>query len=377
MSYSVSFWEADTYLSTQDYIIVGAGLMGLWTAYELKQSFPKAAITIIERGTIPVGASTRNAGFACFGSPTELLSDMNKIGEEEMLKLVEMRFKGIEKIRKIVGESNIDFDNCGGYECLTNEKHDISYLEEKVEYLNKALYPITKCKNTYTWCNDKIEQNGLIGFDGMLENKLEGGLHSGKLVIHLAQIVQSLGVQILWGAEIINWQSTGDNILVQTKNFHIKSSKLILSTNSFKVLNNNNLLVKPARGQVLLTAPISALKLKGTYHFDEGFYYFRNVNNRILLGGGRNTDFEGEETWDMSTSGPIQNNLQKFLNHKFMDVSEIKIEYRWSGIMGFTTDKKPTIFKIGKNVYSVFSCNGMGVALSPIMAEILVQEISI
>ena len=73
---NLSVWEKESFYSTQDVILVGGGLMGLWTAYELKKKNPYLKITILERNTIPLGASTRNAGFACFGSPTEIIHDM-------------------------------------------------------------------------------------------------------------------------------------------------------------------------------------------------------------------------------------------------------------------------------------------------------------
>jgi len=47
----------------------------------------------------------------------------------------------------------------------------------------------------------------------------------------------------------------------------------------------------PGRGQIILTKPIKNLKLKGTFHMDDGFYYFRSIHDRILIGGGRNLDF--------------------------------------------------------------------------------------
>ena len=72
----------------------------LWSAYYLKKRAPSLTITIIERGIVPTGASTRNAGFACFGSVTELIADTQKMGEERMLQLVEMRCKGLKRIRK-------------------------------------------------------------------------------------------------------------------------------------------------------------------------------------------------------------------------------------------------------------------------------------
>src|SRR4051812_15686725 len=112
----VSIWEKETFYAPQDIIIAGSGLVGLWSALYLKKRNPKLRITILERGWIPSGASTRNAGFACFGSLSEVIADARISGTEKMLELVEMRFKGLERIHKYFGQSAIDYDLCGGYE---------------------------------------------------------------------------------------------------------------------------------------------------------------------------------------------------------------------------------------------------------------------
>jgi len=64
----VSIWEKETFYAPQDIVIVGSGFVGLWSAFYLKKKDPDLKITILDRGMIPTGASTRNAGFACFGS---------------------------------------------------------------------------------------------------------------------------------------------------------------------------------------------------------------------------------------------------------------------------------------------------------------------
>ena len=88
---TTSLWEQESFFAPSDVIIVGSGLLGLWTSLEIKLRKPSTLITIIDRGVIPLGASTRNAGFACFGSPGEMISDAKTMGEEQMWQLVEMR----------------------------------------------------------------------------------------------------------------------------------------------------------------------------------------------------------------------------------------------------------------------------------------------
>jgi gamma-glutamylputrescine oxidase len=89
----LSVWEKESFFEHQDIIIVGSGLVGLWSALELKEKHPRLKITILERSMVPAGASTRNAGFACFGSPSELLHDKEISGEDRMWRIVEMRYK--------------------------------------------------------------------------------------------------------------------------------------------------------------------------------------------------------------------------------------------------------------------------------------------
>src|SRR5919199_6266104 len=112
----LSIWEKETFFAPQDVIIVGSGFVGLWSALFLKKKKPEWKISVVDRGLIPAGASTRNAGFACFGSLSELVYDAKTMGTDKMLRLVEMRFKGLQRIQKYFDDDLIDFEMCGGYE---------------------------------------------------------------------------------------------------------------------------------------------------------------------------------------------------------------------------------------------------------------------
>ena len=96
----ISIWEKETFFAPQDVIIIGSGFVGLWSALYLKKQQPSLKISIIDKGIIPTGASTRNAGFACFGSLSELVSDAQTMGTDKMLELVTLRYKGLQRIQK-------------------------------------------------------------------------------------------------------------------------------------------------------------------------------------------------------------------------------------------------------------------------------------
>jgi hypothetical protein len=217
----VSIWEKESFYAPKDVIIIGSGLAGLWTALYLKKKKPGISITIVDRGIIPTGASTRNAGFACFGSLTELLHDAATNGEDKMLSLVEMRYRGLQRIQKVFGKKQIDFDLIGGYELFTKEDNrNPSELEEKMEGLNKLLKPVVNEKNTFRLADKKIKRFGFDHITHLAENKAEGYLHSGKLCQALLKEVQGKGVSVLSAVEITGFEKTGELVSCYT-NQHI------------------------------------------------------------------------------------------------------------------------------------------------------------
>jgi len=101
----------------------------------------------------------------------------------------------------------------------------------------------------------------------------------------------------------------------------------------------------------------------------KGYYYFRSLGDRVLLGGGRNLDFEGEETYEFGHSSIIMEALETMLREVILPKKEFTIDYAWSGLMGFTPDKKPRVSSLSNHVYCAFGCNGMGIALASRIAE--------
>ena len=366
----LSVWEKETFFAPQDVVIVGSGFVGLWSALKLMEINPHQKITILERGIIPTGASTRNAGFSCFGSPSELLNDVAAKGEAKTFELVSLRYKGLAEIRKYFTDEAIGYDASGGYECFTNGSADWQLCAAQLGWLNEKLLPITSIANTFTMADEKLAAFGFKGFDHLIENKLEGGLHSGKLVTALLKKVQGMGVQVLTNMEVLKYEQQDGSIAITTS-LHIDFStkKLLLCTNAFTKQFIPGIDIIPCRGQVLVTSPITGFKLKGTFHFDQGFYYFRNLGNRLLIGGARNKALAEEETTAMQTTPLIQQELENFIQQHILPGTTFTITDRWSGIMAMGSEKMPIIKSIAPNVFCCVRMSGMGVALAPVVAE--------
>ena len=371
-----SIWEKETFYNPKDIIIIGSGVVGLWSAYYMKLLKPAASILIVDRGIIPTGASTRNAGFACFGSVTELLQDARKMGEDKMLEIVAMRYEGLKRIRKVFSKNEIGYERSGGYELITDEQYSkFKQLKNDIGWLNITLRKVIKDNKVFQLSDKKIKNFGFKNVAHLVESKAEAKLHSGKLVHSLIRKVQSMGVQVLTQTEVTHFEKINGKIVLQTNfPFTLQSEQLLICTNAFTKQLLPDLDVIPARGQVLVTSPIKNLPFNGAFHFDEGFYYFRNLGNRVLLGGGRNKAFKEEETAEMETTDLIQQELERFLHEVVLPKKSFSIEHRWSGIMGLGAEKMPIIKKIKKDVYCAVRMSGMGVALAPVVGEIIAHQ---
>ncbi|MFN5982024.1 MAG: FAD-dependent oxidoreductase, partial [Fluviicola sp.] len=95
---NLSFWEKQSILEGVDFVIVGAGIVGSACAIELRKLHPTAKILLIERGYLPTGASTKNAGFACFGSLSEIADDLKNASESEVWETVALRYEGLNRL---------------------------------------------------------------------------------------------------------------------------------------------------------------------------------------------------------------------------------------------------------------------------------------
>lgn len=363
---NLSYWEHHTWFKNVDFCIIGSGIVGLSCALQLKTKHPNAKVLVLEKGILPQGASTKNAGFACFGSASELLSDLKNHTTEELLNLVQKRVDGLELLKSTLGEKEIDYQQHGGYE-IFQEKNRAAFeeCEANMEMLNDMLRPIFK---TDTF---QLKPN-TFGFKNSLSNLIftpfEGQIDTGKMMQSLLRKAQSEGISILNSVVVNSFSTDTESVHIQLKGFSFKTRHLFIATNAF-ASELLDIKVSPARSQVLITKPIPDLPIKGTFHLDEGFYYFRNVHNRILLGGGRNLDSEREMTSVIDTTECIQKALEDLLKNVILPDQNIEIDQRWSGILGIGEQKKPILKSVSNRVFCAVRLGGMGVAIGSLVGK--------
>ena len=357
-----SYWEREEWLNPPDLLIVGGGIVGASIALFYKNKYPGHNVVITDKGFTPEGASTRNAGFACIGSVSEHLADIQISGEDTVLKRIERRWTGLQLLRETLGEHALEYRNTGGFEIFTDHEKFIQ-CRENIGLMNELLKRQMGIEGIYS-------EKTYCGYPAIF-NRVEGAVNSGRMMRILHDILAKAGVRTWWNSEV---KSVKSNRVVFNDGFEMHADKIVLAVNGF-IPRLAKLPVKPARGYVFVTKPIPNLPWTGTFHYDEGYVYFRNIGNRLLLGGGRNIAKE-EETTDVFGINPaVKKYLIHFADHVLNLPKDWVIDIEWSGIMGMTGNKEPIIKQLEPELWAAVGLSGMGVAIGMQVAKEVVDSL--
>ncbi|HEX4887605.1 MAG TPA: FAD-dependent oxidoreductase [Luteibaculaceae bacterium] len=365
MTNSMSYWEYKTYFQGVDFCIVGMGIVGCHTALMLRQKYPTAKIVVIDGHSFGASASSRNAGFACFGSVSEIADDVRSSGFEAAINLVHERYQGLQLLRSIHGDDKLGYKQTGGFELFTTQDEERwSMSTDLVPELNRALKSLAPEVYRISPNNKQVFKQPVK----IIENSEEGEIQTDLLYFSMLSALHHNRVFMLRGVRITDFMNENEGVKVSTSVGDFTCRKLILATNGLTSKLLPHLDVAPARAQVLVTSPLSKVNLTGCFHYDAGYYYFRMIDNRLLIGGARNTDFEGEQTASLENTNAILAHIQSLAETLIIN-EPYQIEHTWAGTMGVGQARHPLVDHYASNIIYGVRMGGMGVALGCLVSK--------
>lgn len=359
----LSYWEKKNFL-TYDLIVVGSGFTGLSAAIHFKKERPKAKVLVLERGNFPTGASTKNAGFACFGSLTEILDDFWTMSPDEVVSLVERRYHGLRHIKKHFGDKALRFQHRNGYEILDQES--IKALEQIGE-INHLLHKVFK-KDVFSLVKNPSKFGFSDQVKAVIKNRFEGELDPASYLNALWEKASGLGVKIITGITVEEIDQDTGSIKalgsLDKDQIEFKAEKIAICTNAFTKKLWKDCPLEPGRGLILMSKPLGFdVPWKGAFHMDKGYVYFREIDGRLLVGGARNKDVKGENTTEFDVNPAIRSHLDRLAREVILPYREVEWEMEWTGIMAFGPKKLPIVQQIGQKTAAAVRLGGMGVAI--------------
>lgn len=373
---TISYWQDQSKgasVRNYDAVIIGAGIAGLSTAYWLQQQNARAKIAVIDRSFIGAGASGRNAGFVTCGSAEHFNKLLQQFGLEKALEIWRYSEKNRELLQQeiIQGEdATVDFFATGSCTVAAGADDWRRYQTLAATMLAAGIDV------------ELIEENylqshyGVRGFQGAIQYLHDGIIHPVKLLRRIqSRLTQA---DFFTGEEVFSISDSASGVEIRTQQNRFSAAQVFVCLNGYTpyLFSEYAQLIRPQRGQILVTEPLPAF-VKGPCYLTKHLCYFRQLpTGELLVGGFRNHDLEAENTAFDAATDKIQQALTEFTQNYFQNTKAVKIQHRWSGIMGFSDDGQMLIGQHPekKNIYIMAGCSGHGMGLSFHAARTLVQS---
>jgi gamma-glutamylputrescine oxidase len=343
--------------------IVGAGIIGSYLALRMRERYDD--VIVLEGRHVAGGASGRNGGLLLTGVAHNYHSACARYGRELTRELWSITVRNREAMIGWATRLGTPVRRWGSY-ILACSDAEAAELRQSVELMREDGFEAE-------WhADDPLGR----GFVAGISNPGDGAIQPALLT---AALLTASGAALRETAEVYALESREDGVLVRARGGDVLAQRVLLATNAWTPLLATEFasLIVPARGQVLATAPAPKVLDRSCY-CDEGFEYFQQLpDGRFVLGGYRNLAIPEEATYADHTTQLIQEALDAFLRRHFPELSDVPVERRWSGTMGFTPDGLPLIGRLRRDERIAFAAgfNGHGLGLGIMVADELLREL--
>ena len=343
-----------------DVAIIGAGICGTSTAYHLAQEGVETCL--IEARGVAYSATGRNAGFILQGTAERYNRAIEMLGRDRAQRIHAYSLENHRLIRETIEKHSLacGYQKRGSLQLAGSPEEEKELIESAAllqeDGFQANLLDSSALSSTYTDA----------GFNIAVHLPEDGELHPALFVQQVANVAESQGVVIAENSPVISIEES-DTVILRTEQGAVHAEAVIVCTNARipQLLPWFEQKVDPVRGQMLATSPAPFIFERPIYA-DHGYDYWRQTEDgRIVLGGWRNLDPDGEVGHAETLQNGIQENMTSFLK-RFKALENIQITHRWSGIMGFSRDGLPILGSLpGSNnilVGTGFTGHGFGFA---------------
>ncbi|PEN14092.1 FAD-dependent oxidoreductase [Longibacter salinarum] len=356
-----------------DVAVVGGGIVGCSTAYWLRQRDPSLRVAIVDANSLGAGASGRNAGFVLLGTHEDYLSAIREYGERTAHRLWQFTRENRRLISELDG-STFGWREKGSLTVAGDEEED-DRLRRALPYMRAAGIPVV-----YLGPSETMERLHAQGFHGSLYCTTGAAVDPLRLVRYLAA---ESGADALTHHRVTKLHSEGGGVVLDTPRLQVKAERAVLAAGAYvpQIVPSLQQYVRPVRAQMLATHPAPDQLLSSPVYSHDGYFYARQLDGgTILAGGGRYQHRETEVGYEDATTPAVQADIERYLHTHFPWTTNLRIESRWSGTMGFSPDNRPVVGRVPNCPSCLYATGftghgmGYGVRMGQMLADTLVQD---
>ncbi len=319
-------------------LILGGGITGVTLAYTLAER--GCAVGLLDAGPLAASASARNAGFL-LAAPAEPYREMSAFwGRDGARAVVTVGKRNQQRIQQLVETLSIDCDH------RVTGSLRLARTEEEAEDQRASLADLNAdgIRMLETPVSSVLPPETAGRFTAAFVSPDDAEIHPVRFLHGLALAAVGKGARIYAGTEVRAAQWSGGLWEAKTALGRAQSRTLVLATNAVTPLLCPALspLIAPRRGQMLVTAPLERVASTRPTYAHWGYQYWRQLpDRRLIIGGWRETDLEGEVGYDDRPTPAVQSAIETGLAELVPEGTTI--ERRWAGTIGFARDGRPLV----------------------------------
>lgn len=338
-----------------DVCIIGAGLTGLWTAYELQRRSPELNIVLLEREFAGFGASGRNGGWCSALFPQSAAALERRYGFDQAVAMRQAMVNTVAEVARVVDAEGIDCDFVRGGTVLF-ARDEVQLAAARADVAESARFGVDESE---LWDARLVgERFGATGIGG---GSAHGAvfephcarLQPAKLVRGLARVVEARGATLYEGTEVtafapslVSWKATTESGSTLGT---VRARSVIVATEGYGAqLAGVGRRILPLYSLMIATEPLAeeVWERIGITHgqtFSDYrhllVYGQRTADNRIAFGGrGARYHFGSSIKPEYDRVQTVFAHLERALTELFPDVAGAEITHSWGGPLGVPRD---------------------------------------
>jgi gamma-glutamylputrescine oxidase len=354
-----------------DVVIVGGGYTGLSTAHHLAASGMEPLV--LEAHWPGWGASGRNGGVVTAKFRPSFPAIAAASGRDVARRMYEIAHEAVDTVGELVETFRIEsaaFTRTGQVKAAHN-RETLQYAVAEAEWLEAELGDSTMSVMS---ADEVREETGSTAFVGGVRNAGSGGIHPLNYLHGLAEGVAAQGIKIYSRSPVLRLGREGSGILAETPGGTVRARQAVIATNGYSDLTDATRSFQrtliPFRSAIIATGPLSAnlaasvMPTRRTYSETKRMMrWFRMVDDRVIFGG--------RGAFGKQESPAAFRALHKAMVGIFPQLADVRLAYRWSGLVAMTLDALPHVGRIDDRVLFAMGYNGAGVAMSTLMGRYL------
>jgi glycine/D-amino acid oxidase-like deaminating enzyme len=180
------------------------------------------------------------------------------------------------------------------------------------------------------------QPGGLLAgpYEAAILHPRDGALHPARWIRRLAAHAANAGVDFREHDRVTSLDD-------------VDADAVIIASDGYPsgLLSEIDDLVRPTRGQVVVTEPLDERVYERPHYARRGLDYWQQLpDGRLVVGGRRDVDLEGEFTAEEATTAEIQAALEAFVEE--LVGHRPAITHRWAGIFGMSPDSLPLVGRV-------------------------------